>query len=215
MKGAKPMAAKKKQDVVVDEGAVYVLRAGTPIYIKTSDVCAMTGKSNQWIGQLVSQGTLNKRSTPHGSMFDVTGTVRAYCDMLEARTTQDKKSEEEIKRDEARNTADVTLKVAKATIAKLEAQELQGKMHRSEDVAAMTEDLIYTIRGMLVALPGRLAVDAANTATAAEAAEVIRKEVFKVMDELANYKYDSRKYEERVRERRSWDAESGRDTDDE
>ena len=40
----------------------------------------------------------------------------------------------------------------KATIAKLEAEELKGKMHRSEDVAAMTTDLIYAIRGAMMAL---------------------------------------------------------------
>ena len=77
--------AAKKQDVVIEDGAVYVLRAGTPIYVKTADICSMTGKSNQWIGQLVAQGTLHKRSTPHGSLFDVTEAMRPYCSILEAR----------------------------------------------------------------------------------------------------------------------------------
>ena len=40
----------------------------------------------------------------------------------------------------------------------------------------------------------------------------IRKEVSKVMRELAGYHYDPKKYEERVRERRDW---SERDSDDE
>ena len=100
----------------------------------------------------------------------------------------------------------------KATIAKLEAEELKGTMHRAEDVAALTEDLVYTIRGALNALPGRLAVDVAAVSTPAEASEVIRKEVSKVMRELAGYHYDPKKYEERVRERRDW---SERDSDDE
>ena len=85
-------------------------------------------------------------------------------------------------------------------------------MHRAEDVAALTEDLVYTIRGALNALPGRLAVDVAAVSTPAEASEVIRKEVSKVMRELAGYHYDPKKYEERVRERRDW---SERDSDDE
>ena len=98
------------------------------------------------------------------------------------------------------------MKASKAQIAKMEADELRGKMHRSEDVAAMTEDLIYTVRGSLMALPGRLAVDVAATATPAEAAEIIRKEVHALMRELANYQYDPQKYEERVRERRKWET---------
>ena len=102
----------------------------------------------------------------------------------------------------------------KATIAKLEAEELKGTMHRSEDVAAMTTDLIYAIRGAMMALPGRLAVDVASANSPAEAAEIIRREVNKAMRELSNYRYDPKKYEERVRERRAWEADSGRDADD-
>lgn len=112
--------AAKKQDVVVEDGAVYVLRAGTPVYVKTADICSMTGKSNQWIGQLVAQGTLHKRSTPHGSLFDITEAVRAYCSMLEARAGPAKTEEEikqEIKQEKAKAAADVTMKIAKAIIA--------------------------------------------------------------------------------------------------
>ncbi len=205
--------AAKKQNVIVENGAVYVLSAGTPVYIKTADVCTMTGKTNQWIGQLTGQGIINKRHTPHGAMYEAAPTVRAYCAMLESRSAAaERKADNPTEKE--RLDAEVSIKKAKAIISVLEAKELQGKMHRSEDVAAMTEDLIYTIRGMLVALPGRLAVDAADTSSPAEAAEVIRKEVYKVMGELANYRYDARRYEERVRERRDWDSESRHDADD-
>ena len=78
----------------------------------------------------------------------------------------------------------------------------------------MTEDLIYTIRGALIALPGRLAMDAAAAKTAPEAAEVIRKEVHTIMRELAAYRYDPQKYQERVRNRMSWET-SGDDDDGE
>ena len=44
-------AQKKKPEAVIEDDAVYVLRTGTPIFVKTADICAMTGKSNQWIGQ--------------------------------------------------------------------------------------------------------------------------------------------------------------------
>ena len=90
--------------------------------------------------------------------------------------------------------------------------EEDKKLEKARRVAALTEDLVYTIRGALNALPGRLAVDVAAVSTPAEASEVIRKEVSKVMRELAGYHYDPKKYEERVRERRDW---SERDSDDE
>ena len=105
-------------------------------------------------------------------------------------------------------SGEAQLKASKAKIASLEAQELEGRMHRSEDVAALTEDLIYEIRGALIALPGRLAVDVAACSSAAEAAELIRREVCQVMAELSGYQYDPAKYAERVRERMKWDGEA-------
>lgn len=192
--------AARKNDVVVKDGAVYILRAGTSIFVKMADLCAMTGKSNQWLGQLVSQGTLSRRSTPHGAMFDAMSTLRAYFDMLEARAAKSAKTEDEIRLEASLKAADKTLKVAKATIAQLEARELRNKMHRAEDVKAMTEDLLHTIKDELLALPGRLSADAANAKTAAEAAETIRKEVYRTMEEISRYRFDSGKYEERVRE---------------
>lgn len=106
------------------------------------------------------------------------------------------------------------MKIAKADIAKLEADELKGAMHRSEDVAAITEDLVSTIRAMLSALPGRLAVQTAAADTAEECSVIIRDGVYTVMEELAKYNYDPAKYEKLVRERQDW-AEQLQDTDDE
>ena len=86
----------------------------------------------------------------------------------------------------------------------LQLNELEGKMHRSEDVEAVMTDLVYAIRSMLIALPGRLAVDVSSTTSAQEASEVIKKEVYKILDELSEYKYNPEEYAKRVREREGW-----------
>ena len=204
------MAAQKKQDVVVDEGAVYILRAGTPVYVKTADVCAMTGKSNQWIGQLTSQGTINKRNTPHGSLYELMSTMHAYNTMLETRAKEAAdKALQTI--DKERSDAETSLKKAKAVKAMLETRELQGKMHRADDVALITEDWFFAIRGMMLALPGRLAIDVANISDPAEASVRIRDEVNLIMREMTNYQYDPKKYEELVRARLSWDKNDDED----
>lgn len=191
---------RKNHYAAVEDGAVYVLKAGVPLYIKTDDICAMTGKSRQWIGQLVNQGVLIKQSTPRGPVFEAITTMRAYCDMLETRA--DEAALRVSAAGDELNEAEIRIKKSKAVMLELEASELQGKMHRSEDVASMTEDLIYTIRGMLLALPGRLAIDAASLNNSAEVSELIRVEVYRVMDELARYRYDSQKYRNLVREQK-------------
>ncbi len=205
----------KNTDIaVIKDGAVYVLQAGTPIYVKTADICEMTGKSNQWIGQLTSQGTINKTKTAFGGMYDVSDTIHDYCRMLEERASGDEESLEDVKIDRVKREAEARLKQSKAKLSEIELKEITGKMHRSEDVAAMTEDLIYSIRSALIALPGRLSTTVAGAGDAAEVSVLIEKEVRAVMEELAEYKYDSKKYSERVRARMNKEALENDDDED-
>ena len=145
--------------------------------VSTTELACVLGITGRRIRQLAEDGQMVKLAQ---GRFNLCDSVQRY---IKAQN-KDTQSEEDRKFEKTRRTADVTLKMSKAQVAKMEMQELQGKMHRSEDVAA-------------------------------EAAEVIRKEVHKVMRELAAYRYDPEKYEERVRQRRDWETASGRDDDDE
>lgn len=172
--------------------------------VSTTELSSVLGVSARRVQQMAQDGTIV--SVKRGK-FNLSDSVQKYISFLSSKV-KDVSSQERAKLE-----AELSSKKAKAIIHVMEAQELQGKMHRAEDVAAMTEDLIYAIRGMLVSLPGRLAVDIVAVETPAEASEIIRKEVYKVMSELSEYKYDPKKYEERVRERKSWDKSEG-DIDD-
>lgn len=189
--------SKKNDFAELNDGAVYVLQAGTPVYLKTADVCRMFGKSAPRITQLVNQGTLIKTGTEHKGMFELNDTVQRYIRMLEEKAEENSSGDDEA----LKLKSEAKFKQAKAAIAAMDAKERMGTMHRSEDVAAMTEDLIYSIRSALLALPGRLAVDVTECKDTAEASEIIRNEIYKVMEELSNYEYDPNKYMERVRER--------------
>lgn len=171
--------------------------------VSTTELACVLGITGRRVRQLAEDGVFDKSGK---GRFVLADAVQRYMATL---------TRNEDKLETGKRQAELTLKASKAEISRLELKELQGKMHRSEDVKAMTEDLIYTIRSDLTALPGRLAVDVAAAQTAAEAAEVIRKEVALVMKELAGYRYDPKKYEERVRQRRDWDLANGRDDDDE
>lgn len=116
-------------------------------------------------------------------------------------------SEDDLKFEKAKRTAELKLRAAKADRAKIEADELKGSMHRAEDVRTITQDMLYAVRNGLMALPGRLAVDVVACETAAEAYEVVKREVHALMREFADYKYDPDRYAEAVRERMKWSAE--------
>lgn len=138
--------------------------------VATTELAAVLGISARRVQQLAQDGILD---TVERGKFELSAAVQAYIRFLgrDAMTEEDKKLES------AKRKAEATLKLSKAKIAKAQADELSGQMHRSEDVAAMTADLIYTIRGALMAFPGRVAIDAAAITDAAEEAEYLRKEV--------------------------------------
>lgn len=192
----------EKATVVFDNENVFILQSGMNVYLKTADLCAMFGVSNQWLGQLVSQGTLTKVQTDNGKLFNLTDSVKNYIDSLSEKV---KKTEDEKKLDKAKMAAEVKLKAAKATMAQLQADELKGKMHRSEDVEALTQDYCQTVRNAMMSLPGRLATDMAMCDNAEECSTIIRDVVYSILDELSEYEYDPAKYEERVRNRGSMD----------
>jgi phage terminase Nu1 subunit (DNA packaging protein) len=176
----------------------------TPVNAQKADVIAkLFGVSVRRVQQLTQEGIINTIRVGNANRYDLLPTIQKYIKYL-----QDKANGREAKKDDGSESrklkAEVDLKESKAKMAELELKELEGKMHRSEDVEAMTVDLVYTIRSMIMALPGRLAVDVANAKTAPEASELIKKECHNILNELANYRYDPEAYKRRVRDRQGW-----------
>lgn len=142
--------------------------------------------------------------------FDLFPAIKAYIRYLSGK--QKGEDVEQAEADKLRAEAD--LKQSKAKIAEMQLKELEGKMHRSEDVEAATNDLVYTIRAAIMSLPGRLAMDVVQADTANEASAIIRAECYKILNELAAYQYDPEVYRRRVRDREGW-SEPFRKHDDE
>lgn len=179
----------------VEENATITRKAE----VKQAELAAILGLTGRRVAQLCEDGVIAKSSRGRYLLADCVQKYIAYK-LEDAEAGIDA----EIEREKRRAEAD--LKKAKAARAKLEAAELEGNMHRSEDVEAAVTDLVYNIRGALIALPGRVAVDVAAVSTPAEASTIVRREVYAIMRELANYRYDPKKYEERVRARMDWSA---------
>ena len=168
--------------------------------VSPSELALILGPTGRTIRQLVEDGILEKVGRGRFLLCDSVHRYIAY-------KSKEKRNKDDAQIKREKEAADAAYKEAKVKIVEMEVAELQGKLHRSEDVAALTEDLIYTIRGALLSLPGRLAMDTASAKTPAEAAEIIRKEVYALMQELSHYQYDPAKYEERVRQRRDWELD--------
>ena len=156
------------------------------------------------VQQLAKEGILPAASQrPY--KFDLLPTVKAYIRYLRDRANgKEAKTADTVKAEADKLRAEADLKQSKAKIAELQLKELEGKMHRSEDVEALTNDLVYAARSMIMALPGRLAMDVVQAGSANEASALIRTECYKILDELAGYQYDPEAYRRRVRDREGW-----------
>lgn len=172
--------------------------------VSPAELAAVLRLSGRRVRQLTEDGVLRKNGNGRYALIE-------NVQLWHLAATAQPVDEEDLKLEKTRRQSEAQIKASKAIIARLEAEELKGLMHRAEDVAAITEDLVYTMRGALMALPGRLAVDVAACKTATEASDVIRREVHKIMRELSGYHYDAKKYEERVRARRNWTESDGDD----
>ena len=175
--------------------------------VTTTELAAILGITARRVQQMAQDGTI---IPVRRGYFQIGDAVQRYINFL----SKPQVSEAEQKLETARKQSEAQLKLSKAQLAKMEVEELKGRLHRTEDVEAFTEDLIYTIRSALLSLPGRLSVDVAATSSPAEASECIRKEVHAIMRDLSNYRYDPEKYAERVNERRNW-GNAGHDYDEE
>ncbi len=190
--------AKSKQSVGVSASKNTSIKLSIDTEVGSTELAAILGVTARRVQQMAQDGTI---TAVRRGRFNLSDSVQRYITFI----SKSDISADEKETEKKKLAAEALYKRSKARIAEMEADELDGKMHRSEDVAALTSDLVFTVRGMLMALPGRLAVDVVGTDNAAEAAEIIKKEIYFVLSELSHYKYDPRLYKERARSRREWD----------
>lgn len=157
------------------------------------------------VQQLTQEGIIETVKTKSGRKYDLIPTIQRYIKHLQDKATGREKAEKDAQNESDKLEADARLKKAKADVAELELRELQGTLHNAEDVEAVMTDHVLLLRSMILALPGRLAVDVCSVKTPAEAAEVIKAECYAMLNELAAYEYNPDEYQRRVRERRGWD----------
>lgn len=176
-------------------------------YISSADLGLILGKSDRFIQSLAKAEVITCKKEGNRNRYDLFLVIREYMDYLAKNDNKKYSSLEEQKIDE-----EVRLKRAKADMAELELAELKGSMHRSDDVEAAFNDLVFSVRNMLMALPGRAAINVSKAESAAEASAILRKECSDMLQELSGYQYDPEEYRKKVRERHGYEREIQEDS---
>lgn len=189
--------------------------AGAKNYQKADVIARLFGKTVRRIQQLTQDGILPTEQTPDGRRYDLLPTITRYIKYLEARAEK-QQPQSMTQKLEAKLDAEIKYKKAKADKAKLELDELKGKMHRASDIEKLTNELVFSVRSMLLALPGRVAIDLAAINTPTEVSQYMARHVEALLDELAQHEYDPDVYRQLAREREGWQTDDDdADEDDE
>lgn len=179
----------------------------------TQVIAKIFGVSTRRVEQLKTEGVIKGEGRP--IKYDFIPTVMAYIKYLSDKAYGREKKENLDEKLEKKLDAEIKYKQAKADKSKLELDELKGTMHRAEDIEKLTNELVFAVRAMLLALPGRVAMDLAALNTAPEVSAYLAKHVAYLLDELATHEYDPEKYAALVREREGWLRENDSKEDDE
>ncbi|MFW5433716.1 protoporphyrinogen oxidase [Paenibacillus apiarius] len=177
----------------------------------TQYIAKAFGLTTRRIEQLTAEGIITPvQKRPR--KYDLLPTIQDYIKYLSDKANGKEKKDIDAELETQKLEAEARLKRAKAEAAELELDELRGIMHLAEDVEAIMTDHVLMLRSMLMALPGKLAIDVASIKKPPEAAERIKKEVYEILNRLSTYQYDPEAYKKRVRERQGW---NGYDSEDE
>lgn len=160
-----------------------------PKTVSSKEIAQLLGVTRRWVQQLTQDGIIIGKKVGNVYHYDLLTTIQRYISYLQQKAEEAETGVSPDLQIEKLKT-EIDLKKSKAKIAQLEVKELEGKMHRAEDVEGMTTDLISTIHSQISQLPDILAKDIAKLGTAAEVSDRIKEAVIDILDELSDYEYD-------------------------
>lgn len=149
------------------------------------------GLTPRRIQQLASSGVIPVIREKGGvNRYDLMQAIRGYVTYLQETIDRQRPADLTVREAASRKIkADADLKQAKADFASMERSRIAAGMHRAEDVEAMTDDLIATIRENVEAIPDELAEQLAPMKSPPEISDAIRRNVCEHLLRLSQYTF--------------------------
>lgn len=174
--------------------------------VSVKELAMILGLSVRRVHQLRENGLITKTGK---GCFNLVDAVHAYIEHSAAIAAEKKAAAADETVTEKR-TADIELKKKRATktdvdaeskrldneLKRLRLQEMRNQLCPFKVFDFIFLDYCLTVKNRMLAMPGRLAVDAQAAQNPAECAEVIKKEVNKTLNELSAYKFDEKRVTE-------------------
>ena len=138
------------------------------------------------IRQLANEGIIPSKKIEGAYYFDAPIAIKKYISYLQEYLNRPEDYEEQ---EIQKLVAETRIINAKADIEEMRMHDKLSKLHYSEDVKKLLQDLHNVIQAKITKLPNILANECAKLKTPAEISERIEKECFKILTELSRYTY--------------------------
>ena len=115
--------------------------------VDSKTIAALFDMTPRRVQQLTKDGVIAAVKEGNANRYDLLPTIQRYIRYLTAKANGREPSKKDSEIEGRRLEAEADLKRSKADIAALQLSELEGTMHRSEDVEAVMTDLVYNSLG--------------------------------------------------------------------
>lgn len=180
-------------------------RQALPEFLTTTEIAKLLGLTTRRIQQLVQDGIITRDDTQSNKQrkFKSSEVIKQYIEYLTTKLEKenDDQNDEIIKLKKDKLKYEVDQKRTAAKLSKIKLNEYEGKMHSATDVENFTNDLVFTIRSVLMSMPSRLAIDLAKENDPNIVREKIKQETNAILSDLSNYTYDPERYLEKLMQR--------------
>ena len=132
-------------------------------------VASWLGLTERRVRQLRDEGVIQEARP---GLYELQPTVRRYIQYLRGGAGGDKLNEE---------------RAIKRKKAQIELDELEGGLHRTEDIERALSTMLSNFRTRMLAIPAKTAGDISRMKDQAEIFDRLKMEVDEALDELSNY----------------------------
>lgn len=152
------------------------------VVVSSTVLSDLFGLTTRRVRQLSDEGVITKTSRGRYNLQD---SIRNYIVYL--KTTQDLKAPQENDDELDGDKEQALLTRKKREKLELEIAAMQGKMHYSQDVERVMNDMLANFRAKILALPTKVAPRLENEDDVSEIESLLQEEMFEVLQELSEY----------------------------
>lgn len=146
--------------------------------ILTHELAAIFGCSPRWINQLTTNGLLTQAER---GRYQLGSAIREYIAAIKQQAEEKDEEETDLREEQTLLTR------ANRKMAELDLAVMNGKLHRSEDVQNIMNEMLTSFRSRLLAIPARISPEVAAATDSMVVQQMIKGEIYDALSELSEY----------------------------